>query len=180
MSSLQTFKKENVPALQKELNLPNIHAVPHVDKVVVSIGIGSLATRKSMKDFSEIESNLLAITGQKPRMVKSKKSISNFKLREGMPVMLQVTLRKKKAYDFLDRLVKVVLPRIRDFGGISAKSFDPYANMNLGIANYNIFPEFGLDDVTIPTGMQITIVTTTNNTPEALALLKSLGFIFKG
>jgi len=107
--------KQMLVDVQKTLSLSNIHQTPTVEKVIVAIGIGSLATRKGMKDFSEIEKNLHAITGQKPHMTVSKKSISNFKLREGMPAMLKVTLRKQKAYDFLERLAKIVLPRGRDF-----------------------------------------------------------------
>lgn len=114
--TLKDYKKKSIPELQKKLGLKNVHQVPQVDKVVVAIGIGSLATRKSQKDFSEIQENLAKITGQQPRMVLSKKAISNFKLREGMPVMLQVTLRREKAIDFLWRLTTLVLPRVRDFG----------------------------------------------------------------
>lgn len=143
------------------------------------MGIGSLVTRKWQKDFSEFEKNLIKITGQKPHMSKSKKAISNFKLREDQPVMLKSTLRKQKAVDFLERLIRVVLPRIRDFAGTSIKSFDKEFNLNIGIKNYNIFPEFGIEDVTIPMGLGITIVTTAKNLEEAKALLEDFGFVFK-
>lgn len=178
MNNMEKFVKEHVPNLQKKLDIKNVNAVPKIEKVVVSIGIGSLVTRKGQKDFEEFESNLIKITGQKPRLVKSKKSISNFKLREGMPVMMQSTLRRHKALDFLDRLNKLVLPRVRDFDGFSAKSFDPQGNFNLGLKNYNIFPELGLEDATIPMWLQINIVTT-GNAEETKALLEELGFIFK-
>lgn len=115
MSLLKTYKEKLKKGLQKELGVKNIHEVPTLQKAIVSIGIGSLATRKGVKDFKEFEDNLAKITGQKPQMVRSKKAISNFKLREGMPVMLRVTLRREKAYDFVDKLVKIVLPRVRDF-----------------------------------------------------------------
>ena len=115
MNSLEKFRNETRLDLQKKISVKNINAVPKLDRVIVAIGIGSLVTRKSLKDFDEFEKNLQKITGQKPRLIKSKKSISNFKLREGLPVMLQVTLRKAKAYDFVDRFVKLVLPRVRDF-----------------------------------------------------------------
>ncbi|MCF7835062.1 50S ribosomal protein L5 [Candidatus Gracilibacteria bacterium] len=175
-------KKEQidfVKELQNKLNIKNVNAVPKVEKVILSCGIGSLVTRKGQKDFGEFENNLKRISGQKARMIKSRKSISNFKLREGMPVMLQSTLRKKRAVEFLDRFVKLVLPRMRDFSGISSKSFDPSGVLNIGIPNYNIFPELGLDDVTIPMGIQITIVTSSKNIEQSKALLEALGFVFK-
>ncbi len=146
MSIYQQYKSEKKPALQKELQKQNIHQAPSLDKVVVSVGIGSLATRKGVKDFTDIEKNLIAITGQKPVMIRSKKAISNFKLREEMPVMLKVTLRKEKAYGFLDKLTKVVMPRVRDFNGLNAKSFDPNNNFNIGLPSQIIFPEILGDD----------------------------------
>jgi len=159
--------------------LKNVNETPQIDKVIVAIGIGSLSTRKSQKDFSELQDNLATITGQYPRMILSKQAISNFKLREGLPVMLQVTLRKGMAYDFLWRLTSLVLPRVRDFSGLSSKNFDRQANYNLGLPNYGIFPELAIEDVTIPAGIQVTIVPTTNKKDHAKALLKSIGFIFK-
>jgi large subunit ribosomal protein L5 len=179
MVTIQEFKKTHMPKLQADLGLKNVHQTPQVDKVIVAIGIGSLSTRKSQKDFSELQNNLAKITGQYPRMILSKQSISNFKLREGLPVMLQVTLRKGMAYDFLWRLTTLVLPRVRDFSGLSSRNFDKQANYNLGLPNYNIFPELTVEDVTIPSGIQITIVPTTDNKDHAKALLKSIGFIFK-
>jgi len=131
MNNQEIFRKKTQPTLQKNLGIKNINAVPKLEKVIVAIGIGSLATRKSVKDFDEFEKVILKITGQKARMIKSKKSISNFKLREGLPVMLQVTLRKQRAYDFVDRFVKLVLPRMRDFSGLSDKSFDNQANYSI-------------------------------------------------
>ena len=150
-------KSELFEQMKDQLQLKNINETPKVDKVVVSMGIGSIVTRKWHKDFEEFEKNLKTITGQKPQLCKSKKSISNFKLREGMPVMLRVTLRKSRAADFLDRVTKLVLPRIRDFTWVSKKSFDPQGNLNFGIANYAIFPELAVDAVTIPMWVQITI-----------------------
>lgn len=179
MSALQQFNKEIVPALKEKLWVKNIHSVPRIEKVVVSVGIWSLATRKSVKDFDEFEKNLIKITGQKPTLIKSRKSISNFKLREGMPVMYKVTLRRARAYDFLARFVKVVLPRLRDFSGLSSKSFDQKGNMNIGLVNYNIFPELNVDDVNTPMGLQITIVTSTTSTERSKALLQELWLLFK-
>ncbi len=179
MTSLDLFNKEIVPMLKEKLGVKNVNQTPKIDKVIVSIGIGSLATRKSIKDFEEFEKNLKKITGQKPLLIKSRKAISNFKLREGMPVMLKSTLRRDKAYDFLDRFVKVVLPRLRDFNGLSSKSFDAKWNLNIGIVNYNIFPELDIEDVTIPMGLQITIVTTSTDIDQSKGLLEALWLLFK-
>ena len=172
-------KSELFAKLKDHLQLKNINQVPKIDKVIVSMGIGSLVTRKGHKDFEEFEKNLIRITGQKPVLIRSKKAISNFKLREGMPVMLKVTLRGVRAYDFLDRFAKMVLPRIRDFSGISKKNFDPKGNLNLGLQNYNIFPELGVDDVNLPMGLQLTIVSTAGTPEASQALLQEIGFIFK-
>ncbi|MDR0859534.1 MAG: 50S ribosomal protein L5 [Candidatus Peribacteria bacterium] len=172
-------KSELFEKMKDKLQLTNVNEVPKVDKVIVSMGIGSLVTRKGHKDFEEFEKNLRTITGQKPHLCKSKKSISNFKLREGLPVMLKVTLRKQRATDFLERIVKLVLPRVRDFTGVSKKSFDPQGNLNFGIVNYAIFPEFGVDEVSLPMGLQITVVNTAGNPEKAQVFLEELGFIFK-
>ncbi len=179
MNTLASFNKNILKDLQKQLDVKNVNAVPKIDKIIVGIGIGSLATRKSLKDFDEFEKNIMKITGQKSRVFKSKKAISNFKLREDMPVMLQTTLRKQRAYDFLDRFVKLVVPRIRDFSGFNQKNFDGQGNFSLWLPNYNIFPELSLDDVVTPMGIQITIVTTAKDNIQAKALLEALGFIFK-
>lgn len=179
MNTLEAFNANVIKNLQKQLGIKNINAVPKIDKVIVGVGIGSLSTRKSLKDFDEFEKIITKITGQKSRVFKSKKAISNFKLREGLPVMLQTTLRKQRAYDFLDRFVKLVMPRIRDFSGLSEKNFDGQGNYSIWLPNYNIFPELSLDDVATPMGLQITIVTTTKDNTHAKALLQALGFIFK-
>ncbi|MDR0650437.1 MAG: 50S ribosomal protein L5 [Candidatus Peribacteria bacterium] len=172
-------KAELYEKMKEKLHLKNINETPKVDKVVVAMGIGSLVTRKGHKDFEEFEKNLKIITGQKPHLCKSRKSISNFKLREGLPVMLKATLRKERALDFLERVAKLVLPRMRDFTGISKRSFDPKGNLNFGVVNYAIFPEFGADEVSIPMGIQITVVSTAGNPEKAQAFLEELGFIFK-
>ncbi len=178
MSIYQQYKSEKKTALQKELQKKNIHQVPSIDKVIVSVGIGSLATRKGVKDFSDLEKNLMSITGQKPVMIKSKKAISNFKLREDMPVMLKVTLRKDKAYDFLHKLTTIVMPRVRDFVGLNPKSFDPNNNYNIGLATQSIFPELMADDTQAAMGVQINVVTNAETKEDAIALMKALGFIF--
>lgn len=180
MTSLDQFKKDKLPALAKKLGMTNVNAVPRLEKIIVAVGIGSLATRKSLKDFDEFEKNIMKITGQKPRITKSKKAISNFKLREGLPVMMQVTLRRQRAYDFLHRFVTLVLPRIRDFGWVQEKSFDKWGRtLNIGIQNYNVFPELTLEDVVTPMGLQITLVTTAKDAVWSKALLETLGIIFK-
>jgi large subunit ribosomal protein L5 len=172
-------KSELFEKMKEKLHLTNINETPKIDKVVVAMGIGSLVTRKGHKDFEEFEKNLKIITGQKPHLCKSKKAISNFKLREGLPVMLKTTLRKGRAVDFLERVAKLVLPRMRDFTGISKRSFDPQGNLNFGIINYAIFPEFGVDEVSIPMGLQITVVSTADTPEKAQIFLEELGFIFK-
>lgn len=179
MNTLELFRKNTLPKLKEKLWAKNVHSVPVIDKVVVAIWIWSLATRKSVKDFEEFERNLKNITGQKPMLVKSRKSISNFKLREWMPVMLKSTLRRERAYDFLDKFVKVVLPRLRDFSGLSAKSFDSKWNLNIWLVNYNVFPELSVDDVVTPIWLQITIVTTGGNPEQSKLMLETLWLIFK-
>ncbi len=153
--------------------------VPVISKIVVAMGVGSLATRKGVKDFGDLDKNLAAITGQRPQMITSKKSISNFKLREGMPSMLRVTLRREKAYDFVTRLVAYVLPRVRDFSGLSARKFDGKGNYNIGFPSQIIFPELNPEEVGTNMGVQITIVTSTTDDGDAKALLQSLGVIFQ-
>ncbi len=178
MSLFAQFHKETKQSLKTSLGKKNIHQVPVLDKVIVSVGIWSLATRKGVKDFSDIEKNIIKITGQKPLLVKSKKSISNFKLREDMPVMYKVTLRREKAHEFLDKLNKIVLPRVRDFNGLNPKSFDPQANINIGLQTQGIFPELMTDDAGANMGLQINIVTHAESKSDAQALLQSLWFIF--
>lgn len=177
MSLYDSFHKKWVAQLQKTLWLKNINEVPHIEKVVVSMGIGSLATKKWVKDFSEFEEHLQRITGQLPQMVLSKSAVSNFKLREGMPSMLMCTLRGRKAYDFLERLNTIVFPRQRDFRGLPTRSFDGQANLNLWFKQYDVFPEIGPDDMKTPLGIQVTMVTTTPEKEHSVALLKQLGFV---
>lgn len=162
-----------------DLEKTNIHQVPMIDKIVVSMGIGSLATRKWVKDFSELQENLATITGQRPHMIYSKKAVSNFKLREGMPVMLRVTLRGEKAYDFMERLVTYVFPRIRDFEWVPAKKFDGQGNYSLGFKDHGIFPELNPESIKTALWLQMTIVTSAINDEDAKGLLKSLGVIFQ-
>lgn len=175
----ETFKQEKRPALQQQLGKKNIFQTPVLDKVIVAIGVGSLATRKGVKDFSDIEKNIVTITWQKPQMILSKQSISNFKLRDGMPSMLRVTLRWRRAYDFIERLVKLALPRVRDFSGLSPRKFDWRGNYSLWLPNMVVFPEITPEEITTAIGVQISLITTTENDNEAKALLESLWIIFQ-
>ena len=179
MASLyNTFKNTIRKELKEKLGKKNIHEVPVVDKVVVAMWIGNLSTKKWMKDFSELEANLAKIAGQKPVIINAKKSVSNFKLREGMPVMLRVTLRREKAYDLLERLNAYVFERVRDFKGISPKKIDNQWNISFGFKDQTVFAELTPDEITIPHGIQITISTTSDSKEETKELLESLGFLF--
>lgn len=177
MSLYARMKSELAPALKKELGLKNIFAAPRIQMVKVNVGIGTLS--KTTKDFSEVISNVTKITGQKPVITKAKMAVSNFKLREGMPTGITVTLRGKRAYDLVERLVNIVLPRVRDFRGLSAKAFDGHGNYSVGFKEALVFPEVNPDDVTNVHGIQVTIVTTAKNNEEGIALLKKIGFPFK-
>jgi large subunit ribosomal protein L5 len=173
------YTKVVIPELKKELKIKNSLAVPKIQSVVINVGIGSYITKSGGKDFSQITENLKLITGQKPIIKKSKQAISNFKLRKGMPVGLKCTLRGKRMYDFITRLVNISLPRIRDFQGISVKSFDGQGNYNIGIKEHTIFPEINVDDVSKTHGLEISIVTNAKNDYKGYKLLKHLGFPFK-
>lgn len=177
MPLVTDFKTRIIPLLQKELNISNAMAVPRIKFVKVTIGIGSKMSNS--KDYSEIEGNLAKITGQKPIVTKSKKAISNFKLRIGMPVGLVVTLRGKRMYDFLDRFVHVVLPRVRDFHGLSKRSLDGRGNYSIGFKEALVFPEINPDNIMNVHGIQISLVTSAKNNDQGLALLKAIGFPFK-
>lgn len=151
--------------------------VPRLKKIVISQGIGEAAADKKLIDNAVEELTLIA--GQKPVVTKSKKDISNFKLRKGMPIGAKVTLRSERMYEFLERLIRAALPRIRDFNGIKRKGFDGRGNYNLGITEQIIFPEINIDKVSRITGMDITFVTTAETDKEALSLLEKFGLPFK-
>lgn len=171
------YRDKVAETLMKSGAYKNKHAVPHLSKIVVSIGIGSYMQKS--KDYSAIEKNLAQLTGQKPVMRKSKKAISNFKLREGMPVGLQVTLRGPRMYAFLSKLINVVLPRVRDFRGLSLRSFDGNGNYSMGLNEQTVFPEVKQDDGMLLHGVQITFSTTAKNNDDGMALLKSMAFPFQ-
>ncbi len=172
-------KKNLRLTLQKKLSLKNLHEVPMIEKVIVAIWVGSLHTRKGIKDFSEFEKNLSLITAQKPTMVMSKKNISNFKLRSGMPSMLKVTLRWEKAYHFLFKLMSIVLPRVRDFSGLSNKSFDNKGNYSIWLQSYALFPELHPDTISLATGLQITLHTSWSDKVHNKSLIEEMWFVFQ-
>lgn len=178
MNQMQArYQKEIAPALFKSLDLKNIMQIPRVEKVVVNIGLG-----ESMDDAKAIEaatSDLTQITGQKPVMTKSRKSIAAFKLREGRIIGTKVTLRGERMWAFLDRLVNIALPRVRDFRGVSPNAFDGRGNYTLGLRDQLIFPEIDYDKIDKLRGMEVTIVTTAKSDDQARALLQLLGMPFK-
>ena len=169
----EKFHKDIAPALQKELSLKN----PRLHKIVVNMGVGEATQNAKVLDPAVAE--LGQITGQRPVVTKAKKSIAAFKVREGMPIGAMVTLRGNRMYEFLDRLINVVLPRVRDFRGVSTKSFDGRGNYTLGLRDQLIFPEIDYAKVDKLKGMNVTIVTTAKNDNEARALLKSFGMPFR-
>ncbi len=171
------FEKEVAPALLKELELKNAMAVPRLNKIVVNMGMGE-ATQNS-KILDPAVNELGQITGQKPIITKAKKSIAAFKVREGQAIGTMVTLRGDRMYEFLDRLVNIVLPRVRDFKGVSTKSFDGRGNYTLGLHDQLIFPEISYEKVDKMKGMNVTIVTTAANDNQARTLLKHLGMPFR-
>jgi large subunit ribosomal protein L5 len=171
------FKTDVAPALAKELGLDNPMAVPRVEKVIVNMGVGEAT--QNVKVLDPLVNDLATITGQKPVVTKAKKSIAAFKVREGMPIGAMVTLRGDRMYEFLDRLLNVALPRVRDFRGVSTKSFDGRGNYTLGIRDQLIFPEIDYSRVEKTKGMNITIVTSAKTDDQARALLKSMGMPFR-
>jgi large subunit ribosomal protein L5 len=169
--------EEVVPALMEQFQYTSVMQVPRLEKICINQGVGDATGDKKLVDNAIVE--LTSIAGQKAVPTKAKKSVSNFKLREGMPIGARVTLRKIKMFEFLDRLVTVSLPRVRDFRGVSDKSFDGRGNYTLGVTEQIMFPEINLDKISKINGMDITFVTTARTDAEALALLKLLGIPFK-
>lgn len=167
------YRDRVVPALKEKFQYRNVHQVPRVEKVVLNCSVGSQPDRKQAVEDAVQE--LSTITGQKPVVSLSKKSVSNFKLREGEPIAARVTLRGRRMYEFLARFMFIATPRIRDFRGLSPKSFDGRGNYTIGIADQSIFPEIELDKIKRNLGFDITVVTTANTDDEARALLKELG-----
>src|SRR5579862_1391840 len=171
----EKYNKEVVPALREKHQYTNQHQVPRMEKIVVNMGISASLEKGAIDDASK---DLSMITGRKPAISKSRHSIANFKLREGQPIGCRVTLRRDAMYEFFDRLVAAALPRIRDFRGVSVRSFDGRGNYSLGVADQTIFPEIELEKIKRQQGMDITIVTSAPTDAEALDLLKLMGMPF--
>lgn len=173
----EKYNQEIAPAIAKEFEIKNQMAIPKLDKIVINMGAGEAISNSKILDSAVEE--LRVITGQQPVVTKAKKSIAAFKLREGMRIGTMVTLRGNQMYEFLDRLISVALPRVRDFRGISPKSFDGRGNYTLGIKEQLIFPEIDFNKVDKTRGMNISIVTTAENDEQGRSLLKSLGMPFR-
>ena len=169
------YVKEVVPVLKEKHKYTNVHQVPRIQKIVVNMGVSASLEKSAVDDAAK---DLALITGRKPVTSKSRHNIANFKLREGVPIGCRVTLRRDTMYEFLDRLVATALPRIRDFRGLSPRSFDGRGNYSLGVADQTIFPEIDLDKIKRQQGMDITIVTSARSDGEALDLLKLMGMPF--
>ena len=173
----QRYREEIRETLQKEFGYANVMQIPGVVKVVVNMGVGDAA--RDAKLINGAVNDLALITGQKPEVRKARKSIAQFKLREGMPIGARVTLRGDRMWEFLDRLTSIALPRIRDFRGLSPKQFDGTGNYTFGLNEQSMFHEINIDDIDSPRGMDITVVTSATTDDEGRALLRALGFPFK-
>ncbi len=173
----ELYQKEMVPKLIKELELRNVMEVPRVEKVVINMGLGEAI--QNVKILESAVEEMSCITGQKAVITRAKKSIAQFKLREEMPIGVMVTLRRDRAYEFLDRLINVALPRVRDFKGVSAKAFDGRGNYTLGIREQLIFPEIDIEEIDKVKGMNVTIVTSARTDEEGRALLAEMGMPFR-
>lgn len=173
----EKYKSEIAPAIAKEFGIENVMAIPKLEKIVVNMGVGEAIANSKVLDTAAEE--MQTIVGQKPVITKAKKSIAAFKLRQGMSIGVMATLRGERMYEFLDRLISVALPRVRDFRGISPKAFDGRGNYTLGIKEQLIFPEIDFNKVDKTRGMNISIVTTAQNDEHSRALLKALGMPFR-
>jgi large subunit ribosomal protein L5 len=173
----EIYRKELAPKLLTDLQLRNVMEVPHVEKVVINMGLGEAI--QNIKVLESAVEELSRITGQKAVITRAKRSIATFKLREGMPIGCMVTLRRERAYEFLDRLINVALPRVRDFKGVSPKGFDGRGNYTLGIREQLIFPEIDIEKIDKVKGMNISIVTSARTDEEGRALLAALGMPFR-
>lgn len=177
MSILEDYKQQ-IPKLQSELGMRNVHQVPRLSKIMINMGVkDALLDKKNLEKAQEV---LGKIAGQRPKIVKAKKSIATFKLRQGDEMALLVTLRGKRMYDFFEKLTKIVLPRLRDFHGVSQGSFDGHGNYTLGFTENTVFPEVDPAALDKIRGLEVTIVTTAKNNDQGLVLLKALGMPFKG
>ena len=171
------YTNEAIPALKKEFGYTNPMQVPRIEKVVLNVGLGEAVSNAKLIEV--VCNEIGAITGQKPVVTKARKSIASFKLRQGMPIGVTVTLRRDRMYEFLDRLMNIALPRVRDFRGVSSKAFDGKGNYTLGIKEHIIFPEIAIDKIEKVYGMNICVVTSARTDDESRSLLKYLGMPFK-
>ncbi len=173
----EKYDKEIVPALIEQLGRSNRLSLPRLEKIVINMGVGSAIQEK--KHLEQAVSALAEIAGQRPVITRARKSIAGFRLREGMAIGCKVTLRRNRMYEFLDRLVAIALPRVRDFRGLNPDAFDGHGNYSLGLSDQHVFPELNPDKYTRPQGMHITIVTTTDSNDEARELLRHFGMPFR-
>ncbi len=180
---IEKYKKETTPLMIKKFNYKNLMAVPKIEKVVINTSFGKIISGKTSQETEKIIKailkDLFLITGQKPLLIKAKKSISGFSLRAGSSVAAKITLRKKRMYDFLERLIYIALPRSRDFRGVKTDSFDAFGNLAIGIKEHICFPETSIDKEKTIFGLEVVIRTTAKNKEESVELLKSLGFPIK-
>ena len=176
-SLAEVYRSEVIPGLVKEFNYKSVMEVPRITKIVLNMGVGEAVADKKVLDHAVADMTLIA--GQKPIVTKAKKSIAGFKIRDGYPIGCKVTLRGPRMYEFLDRLISVAIPRIRDFRGISAKSFDGRGNFNMGVREQIIFPEVEYDKIDVLRGLNVTITTTAKSDEEARSLLSAFRFPFR-
>lgn len=173
----ERYEKEIIPEMMKEYSYKSVMEVPRIEKITVNMGVGS--ANQNIKELDAAAQDLAKITGQKPIITRARKSIAGFKVRKGNPIGCKVTLRGIRMYEFLDRLLNVAIPRVRDFRGLSRKSFDGYGNYTIGVKEQLIFPEVDYDSIFSIKGMNITVTTTAKSDKEALSLLEKFGFPFK-
>lgn len=173
----ERYEREILPQLMKEIGCKNVNQVPRLEKIVLNMGLGEAIQNSKLLDSAVAE--LTAISGQKPVVTKARKAIANFKLREGMSIGCTVTLRGPRMYEFLDRLLNLALPRVRDFRGVSDRSFDGRGNYSLGVREQIIFPEIDLDKIDKVRGLSVSVITSAKNDAEGKALLKALGMPFR-
>lgn len=173
------YREKIVPELKQRFGYTNLLAVPRLEKIVISMGVGKFATGGEKEKVNQAEKELSVIAGQKPVRCKAKKSVANFKVREGMETGLKVTLRGKRMYEFLDRMVALAFPRVKDFRGVSPKGFDKAGNYNFGFTEQSVFPEVDVAAITFQQGMNITVVTSAKSPDEGRELLRGFGFPFQ-
>jgi len=174
---LKHYHDQVIPTLKKELGQDNVHALPKIEKIIINMGVGQAVTDR--KKLDEAVEHLSLLSGQKPQITRAKKAVAAFRLREGMPIGCRVTLRGRRMYEFLDRLITLALPRVRDFRGVNPNSFDGSGNYSLGLTEQFVFPEIPAEKATMIQGMNITVVTSANSDDEGRSLLQAIGMPFR-